>query len=281
MNCLAWGGLSGSGMVPKRELKGHRQGMCQGKDCNLFPSLPSAGRHRRVQHEPAPERLLGHFLGRGAAPRGCDDVPSPPRDAATASSSTKSRRQPPSPCCLPGRGNLGASSVFAQPQPLKSTQLMRLCLIKWLSNYPGVSKHARQTPREPRCRWRCHGCARGTGWICSAPSPKIPGAVPGGGWRPPKASRWILAPHQQPLMGSEPAEQGPRRAPRAGPGKAGLGREGKALEAELLPPGGDGLQEGGDSRPHEVKGAARIVLGGGQPRGGQQSLVLSCISLLP
>lgn len=75
------------------------------------------------------------------------------------------------------------------------------------------------------------------------------------------------------------AEAAPGSLGRTRQSRAGKGGEGSGSGA--APPGGDGLQEGGDSRPHEVKGAARIVLGGGQPRGGQQSLVLSCISLLP
>lgn len=66
-----------------------------------------------------------------------------------------------------------------------------------------------------------------------------------------------------------------------GPDPAKPGWEGRErLWKQSCSPGGFGLQEGGDSRPLEVKGAARFVLGGGQPRGGQQSLVLSSISLL-
>lgn len=124
VNCQAWGGLSGSGMVPKREFwnliaKEGIKGM-------LARNVPGEG-----QHPQAPPRLLGHFLGGHAAPRGGDNVLSPPRDAVTASSSTKSQGQPPSPCCLPGRGNSGTLSVFPHPPAPQIVQLMVLCLIKW------------------------------------------------------------------------------------------------------------------------------------------------------
>lgn len=43
----------------QRGNEGRWQGMCQGKGCSLFPSLPRAG----WQHPQAPARLFGHFLG--------------------------------------------------------------------------------------------------------------------------------------------------------------------------------------------------------------------------
>lgn len=83
------------------------------------------------------------------------------------------------------------------------------------------------------------------------PPPQNPRSRAGGRPETPESIAVDFGSHQQPLMGSEPAEQRPRCAPWAGPGKAGLGREGKALEAELLP------REGMVSRKAAIRGHTR------------------------